>query len=65
MARLSVVKREELWDRWDAGESQRSIGRRLGRSPSTPRAGLDLTRFGGQPDSGYAPCGKETSMGRP
>jgi IS30 family transposase len=40
MARLSVVEREELWDRWEAGESQRSIGRRLARSPSTVRAHL-------------------------
>jgi IS30 family transposase len=38
--RLSVSEREELWDRWEAGESQRSIGRRLGRSPSTVRARL-------------------------
>jgi len=38
--RLSGVEREELWDRWEAGESQRSISRRLGRSPSTIRARL-------------------------
>ncbi len=31
MGRLSVVEREELWDLWEAGESQRSIGHRLGR----------------------------------
>jgi len=31
MDRLSVVEREELWDLWEAGESQRSISRRLGR----------------------------------
>jgi hypothetical protein len=40
MGRLSGVEREELWDRWEAGESQRSIGRRLGRSPSTVRTHL-------------------------
>ena len=40
MGRLSVVEREELWDRWEAGESQRSISRRLGRSPSTVRTHL-------------------------
>ncbi|MDA2978330.1 MAG: IS30 family transposase [Actinomycetota bacterium] len=40
MGRLSGVEREELWDRWEAGESQRSIGRHLGRSPSTVRAHL-------------------------
>ena len=40
MERLSVVEREELWDRWEAGESQRSISRWLGRSPSTVRTQL-------------------------
>jgi len=38
--RLSVSEREELWDRWEAGESQRSISRRLGRSPTTVRTQL-------------------------
>ena len=37
MERLSVVEREELWDRYEAGESFRSIGRELRRSPSTVR----------------------------
>ncbi len=37
MGRLSESEREELWERWEAGESQRSISRRLGRSPSTVR----------------------------
>ena len=37
---LSVSEREELWDRWEAGESQRSISRFLGRSPSTVRTQL-------------------------
>ncbi len=40
MERLFVVEREELWDRYEAGESQRSISRRLGRSPSTVRTHL-------------------------
>ncbi len=40
MERMSVSEREELWDRWEAGESQRSIGRFLGRSPSTIRTQL-------------------------
>ena len=40
MERLSVVEREELWDRYEAGESQRSISRRLGRSWSTIRTHL-------------------------
>jgi IS30 family transposase len=37
MERLSESERKELWDLWEAGESQRSISRRLGRSPSTVR----------------------------
>ena len=40
MERLSVSERSDLWDLWEAGESQRSIGRQLGRSPSTVRAQL-------------------------
>ncbi len=40
MERLSKSERSELWDRWEAGESQRSISRRLGRSPSTVRTRL-------------------------
>ncbi len=40
MERLSVSEREELWDRWETGESQRSISRRLGRSPATVRTQL-------------------------
>jgi IS30 family transposase len=40
MVRMSVLERNELWDRWEAGESQRSISRRLSRSPSTVRTQL-------------------------
>ena len=40
MERLSESERSELWDLWEAGESQRSISRRLGRSPSTVRTRL-------------------------
>ena len=40
MGRLSGVERSELWDRWEAGESQRAISRHLGRSPSTVRTQL-------------------------
>ena len=40
MERLSDSERGELWDRWEAGESQRLISRRLGRSPSTIRTQL-------------------------
>ena len=35
MVRLSVLERSEVWDRWEGGESQRSISRAVGRSPST------------------------------
>jgi IS30 family transposase len=40
MGRLSESERSVLWDLWEAGESQRSISRRLGRSPSTVRTQL-------------------------
>jgi len=35
--RLSDAERSEIWDRFEAGESLRSISRRLGRPPSTIR----------------------------
>ena len=34
MRRWSEAEKSEIWDRFEAGESQRSISRRLGRSPS-------------------------------
>ena len=40
MERLSEFERRELWDRWEAGESQRSIARALGRAPATVRTRL-------------------------
>ena len=40
MERLSEFERSELWDRWEAGESQRSIARALDRSPATVRTRL-------------------------
>jgi IS30 family transposase len=40
MERLSDAERSELWDRWEAGESQRSIARGLDRSPATVRTKL-------------------------
>ena len=40
MERLSVSERNVLWDLYEAGESQRSISRQLGRSPSTVRTQL-------------------------
>jgi IS30 family transposase len=40
MVRMSGSERNELWDRWEAGESQRSIARALDRSPATIRTRL-------------------------
>ena len=37
MRRLSEPEKAEIWDRFEAGESQRSISRRLDRPPSTFR----------------------------
>lgn len=37
MRRLSESEKTEIWDRYEAGESLRSISRRLGRPPSTVR----------------------------
>jgi IS30 family transposase len=42
MVRMSGAERNELWDRWEAGESQRSIARALDRAPSTVRTQLVL-----------------------
>jgi helix-turn-helix protein len=40
MVRMSESEQNELWDRWEAGESQRSIARALGRPPETIRGRL-------------------------
>ena len=40
MRRLSELEKAEVWDRFEGGESQRLISRRLGRSPSTIRTHL-------------------------
>jgi IS30 family transposase len=40
MERMSESERRVLWDRWEDGESQRSIARALGRSPATVRTRL-------------------------
>ena len=40
MRRLSESEKSEIWDRFEGGESQRSIIRRLSRSPSTIRTHL-------------------------
>jgi len=45
MVRLLESERNELWDRWEAGESQRAIARALDRSPSTVRTQLVSSRW--------------------
>ena len=40
LRRLSELEKAEIWDRFEGGESQRSISRRLGRSPSSIRTHL-------------------------
>ncbi len=40
MERFSESDKTELWDRYEAGESLRSIGRCLGRAPSSIRTHL-------------------------
>jgi len=40
LRRLSEAEKSEIWDRFEAGESQRSISRRLGRPPATIRTHL-------------------------
>ena len=37
MGRFSESEKAELWDRFEAGESLRSISRELGRAPSSVR----------------------------
>ena len=37
MRRLSEAEKTEIWDRFEAGDSLRSISRRLSRPPSTIR----------------------------
>jgi hypothetical protein len=45
MRRLSESEKVEIWDRFDAGESLRSISRQLGRPPSTIRTHVVSARF--------------------
>ena len=45
MVRMSDAERSELWDRWEAGESQRSIARALDRAPATVRTRLLSSRW--------------------
>ena len=43
MGRFSEAERVEVWDRWQAGETTRSIGRRVGRSGASVRAFVEST----------------------
>ncbi len=43
MGRFSESERVEVWDRWQAGETTRSIGRPLGRSGASIRAFVEST----------------------
>ena len=45
MRRLSESEKVEIWDRFEAGESLRSISRQLGRPPSTIRTHVVSARF--------------------
>ena len=45
MRRLSESEKAELWDRFEAGESLRSISRQLGRPPSTIRTHVVTAGF--------------------
>ena len=45
MRRLSESEKFEIWDRFEAGESLRSISRRLGRPPSTIRTHVVMAGF--------------------
>lgn len=40
MGGLFDPERNEIWDRWEAGGSQRSIPRSVGKSPSVARGVL-------------------------
>ena len=45
MRRVSELEKVEIWDRFEAGESLRSISRQLGRPPSTIRTHVVSGRF--------------------
>ena len=45
MRRLSESEKAEIWDRFEAGESLRSISRRLGRAPSSIRTHVVAAGF--------------------
>jgi len=55
MRRLSESEKSEIWDGFEAGESQRSISRRLKRPPSTIRTHLLSAGFRRPtPDGGWS-----------
>jgi len=43
VGRFTEAERVEVWDRWQAGETTRSIGRRVGRSGASVRAFVEST----------------------
>ena len=61
MAVFTESERVEVWDRRHAGESNRSIGRRLGRSAASIRRSWKL-RVGCGPQSGTGRCGTCRSL---
>ena len=46
MARFSEAERVEVWDRWQAGDANRLIGRDLGRSAASIRAFCRVVGWG-------------------
>ena len=61
MVKMSDSELSELWDRWEAGESQRSIARALGRPPETVRGRL-LSSGWRRPVLGVEWCSLRLSM---
>jgi len=43
VGRFSESERVEVWERWQAGETTRSIGRQLGRTGALIRAFVEST----------------------
>lgn len=62
MVKMSDSELGELWDRWESGESQRSIARALGRPPETVRGRL-LSSGWRRPVPPVEWCGLRLSMG--
>jgi len=64
MRRLSESEKFVIWDRFEAGESLRSISRRLGRPPSTIRTHCRVLRAGTQRGSVAVGDGHASDSGR-